>query len=1152
MTVPFEVVGLKVTPTVADSTATVKVNGISVISGSQSGTIGLAIGSNTVTALVTAQNANTKTYTLTVTRSSNLIYSYTSISGVPFAATGFTATGNTVNLSLNFAPPVGANLMVVNNTGSMPISGTFSNVAHGQLVALSFGGVNYPFVANYYGGTGNDLVLQWANTWPLAWGSNGSGQLGGNNLNDSAVPVGVARAALLAGKTILTLAVGGNHSLALCSDGTVATWGSNSFGQLGNSSTTDSLVPVALTSSGVLSGKSVVAVAAGQYHNLALCSDGTFAAWGYNFYGQLGNNSTTQSNVPVSVNTSGVLSGKTITAIACGNYQSYALCSDGTLASWGYNGNGELGNNGTGFSTLPVTVDQSGVLAGKTISAIFAGSFHGLALCSDGTVAGWGLNAYGQLGNNTIQSAGVPVLVDTSGVLAGKTIVSVATGAYHTMALCADGTIAAWGSNSNGELGEGDSLSSQIPVAVDSSGVLAGRSVVGISAGAVHSLARCADGTIAAWGYNGGGELGNSSTVSSRVPVAVSSSNLVPSQTYVSANTGSAAQHSLALVAAPPLPVVTTFAATQITGTGAVINGGVNASGSGTVPEFDYGPTSAFGSNIAGTPSPVNGISPVPVSAVLTGLNPGTTYYYRLKGTSAGGTTFGAAATFATTTTGVTVPPAITGQPADRTNIIGTAATFTVTATSTLPLSYQWRKSDTTLSTTSNVSGATTATLTLANVQLSDAGNYSVIVTDANGSVPSTVAMLTVIVNPLAAAVDSPGLVWTTGGDLPWFVQSVTTHDGESAARSGAITDSQESWMQTTLSGPGTLGFWWKVSSEDGWDMLEFYLDGVIQGAPITGETDWQQRTFTISAGSHTAKWRYVKDESISNGQDAGWVDAVSFVPDTPELPQISTQPVSRINLSGSTATFTVTATGTAPLTYQWRKNDTILTDGGNISGTTTHTLSIANVQLADIATYSVAVANAYDSVTSAAASLSLMSPAVTTSAASGITVTTATLNGTVDPNGLASTARFDFGLTGSYGGKARVTLFPDSGFGVQNVSVVLSGLQAGRTYHYRLTATSGGGTSPGGDMTFATPAVPISASELVAPKMAISGGNVHFTVQASVAGRGYQLQCSDTMVPGSWQDLGPVRVGDGNDLPITTQYAPAAGRRFYRLALQN
>ena len=137
-------------------------------------------------------------------------------------------------------------------------------------------------------------------------------------------------------KTVIAIAAGYLHSVVLCSDGTVATWGYNGSGQLGNNSLAQSNVPANVLNSGVLAGKTVIAVAPGELHSLALCSDGTLAAWGANFNGQLGNNSLTQSNVPLVVPTAGTpLAGKTIIAVAGGSVHSLVLCSDGTLAAWG-------------------------------------------------------------------------------------------------------------------------------------------------------------------------------------------------------------------------------------------------------------------------------------------------------------------------------------------------------------------------------------------------------------------------------------------------------------------------------------------------------------------------------------------------------------------------------------------------------------------------------------------------------------------------------------------------------------------------------------------------------------------------------------------------------------------------------------------------
>jgi hypothetical protein len=126
----------------------------------------------------------------------------------------------------------------------------------------------------------------------------------------------------------------------------------------------------------------------------------------------------------------------------------------------------------------------------------------------------------------------------------------------------------------------------------------------------------------------------------------------------------------------------------------------------------------------------------------------------------------------------------------------------------------------------------------------------------------------------LGAALDATSLTWTTGGNADWFGQTSTTHDGTDAAQSGDISHSQQTWVETTLNGPGTISFWWRVSSEQGWDFLRFYI-GSTQQQAISGNIDWQQRSFALPAGTHTLTWQYDKDGSVSHGSDAGWVDQV-------------------------------------------------------------------------------------------------------------------------------------------------------------------------------------------------------------------------------------------------------------------------------------
>src|SRR5690606_16997072 len=145
----------------------------------------------------------------------------------------------------------GNSLMVVENTGIDFINGHFADLAHGQELWMTFDGSSYKFVANYFGGNGNDLVLEWAEIRAMSWGSNGTGQLGTIDSFDSPVPVNVMESPALTGKTILALAGGGHHSLALCSDGTVIAWG---YREVGNGSFSPRGSPMPVDAKGVLQG----------------------------------------------------------------------------------------------------------------------------------------------------------------------------------------------------------------------------------------------------------------------------------------------------------------------------------------------------------------------------------------------------------------------------------------------------------------------------------------------------------------------------------------------------------------------------------------------------------------------------------------------------------------------------------------------------------------------------------------------------------------------------------------------------------------------------------------------------------------------------------------------------------------------------------
>ncbi|MHC4328768.1 MAG: NosD domain-containing protein [Planctomycetota bacterium] len=133
----------------------------------------------------------------------------------------------------------------------------------------------------------------------------------------------------------------------------------------------------------------------------------------------------------------------------------------------------------------------------------------------------------------------------------------------------------------------------------------------------------------------------------------------------------------------------------------------------------------------------------------------------------------------------------------------------------------------------------------------------------------------------LSEALDTD-LSFTTSRNADWFSQTTTSQYGGDAAQSGDISNNQESWIQTTVNGAGTVSFYWKVSSEKDFDFLEFYIDGSLQ-EQISGSMDWQQKTYAISTlGSHTLEWRYVKDKGTDSGSDCGWVDKMEWVPAPP------------------------------------------------------------------------------------------------------------------------------------------------------------------------------------------------------------------------------------------------------------------------------
>jgi hypothetical protein len=280
--------------------------------------------------------------------------------------------------------------------------------------------------------------------------------------------------------------------------GTAWAWGRNTYGQLGDGTTTTSNIPVQ-----VLNLTGVTAVDGGEYHSLALKSDGTVWAWGENGYGQLGTGNLHDESTPVKV-----INLSNVTVIAGGKSHSLAVKSDGTAWAWGYNAYGQLGNGTISGGTS--TPGQVSNLSG--VKAVGGGEDHGLALTSDNTVWAWGKNWFGQLGDGTTENRNTPVQVTS---LSGVT--AIAAGGAHSLALKSNGTVWAWGNGTYGQLGNGSDTGSTTPVQVSNLS-----SIKAVACGKNHNLAIKSDGTIWVWGYNKYGQLGDGTTDTQYTPIQIS------------------------------------------------------------------------------------------------------------------------------------------------------------------------------------------------------------------------------------------------------------------------------------------------------------------------------------------------------------------------------------------------------------------------------------------------------------------------------------------------------------------------------------------------------------------------------------------------------------------------------------------------------
>ncbi|MGH7963450.1 MAG: RICIN domain-containing protein [Candidatus Binatia bacterium] len=363
------------------------------------------------------------------------------------------------------------------------------------------------------------------------WGYNLEGYLGDGSATNRSTPARIPYLTDEAEKGLIkAVAAGGFHGLALLESGRVYTWGSQDWYQLGNNKWEDSPIPIAVTELPDRKRNPVTAIAAGGWYSLALLSDGTVYAWGANDWGQLGRGATTGQvyNAPAKVQGLPDSQRNPVTAMDAGGWINLALLKDGTVYFWGA---GDWYQNGSNQSLAAWTsaVRMPGLPDPQEnpVTAIAAGGWHSLVLLKDGTVYAWGANNFGQLGRGSTDA--VPTYTPPQEVQGlpdpgEDPVTGIAAGGRFCLAVVRSGAVYAWGQNSYGQLGRGDTADSHQAVEVRLEGV----KIKSVAASKnpfdwYFSLALVqGDNSVRGWGYNYTGQLGHGDSANHHyLPVVV-------------------------------------------------------------------------------------------------------------------------------------------------------------------------------------------------------------------------------------------------------------------------------------------------------------------------------------------------------------------------------------------------------------------------------------------------------------------------------------------------------------------------------------------------------------------------------------------------------------------------------------------------------
>ena len=373
----------------------------------------------------------------------------------------------------------------------------------------------------------------------FCWGRNGNGQIGNGQTGTAACGTSghkckdVPTATNDLGSDVISLAFGHQHACGLLDTGAVKCWGRNNAGQLGTSGG-DKDTPQTIN---LGSGRTATSIYAGGHYTCAILDDASVKCWGQNDQGQLGIGSTSNANTPTTINTLG--SGRTAVSLATAFDSVCALLDDGSVKCWGSDFDGQLGNGGTNadLSSPPSSAINLGT--SRTAKAITGGEFHFCAILDDDSIKCWGQGTDGKLGTGSTGDRSTPT--STSGSFAsGRYAVAIDAGYDHTCVLLDNGDMTCWGSDADGQLGNGASSSSTVSSL--SSNIISlgtGRTAISISAGGTHTCAQLDNGQLKCWGNRADGQVGdngNFNNPSDRTSPSSVSSNNHGGNTYL--NTG--------------------------------------------------------------------------------------------------------------------------------------------------------------------------------------------------------------------------------------------------------------------------------------------------------------------------------------------------------------------------------------------------------------------------------------------------------------------------------------------------------------------------------------------------------------------------------------------------------------------------------------